>query len=260
MIDTSAEAVAKLLDGVTPGPWDAEYDDYGQEIWFGGEGYGTWTVGPCFIGGDGDDPDLARIMDADARFIAAARDLVPALLAERDALRKERDSALGAFDGAQRRHAEADATIAAAEAIIAVAETAEAERDALKRENENLRQIDRNVQAAREHEYERAEAALTEVGRLKAERDKFEAALARACLVGGTTYLIERYTKAEAEVERLKAHPVTVHDAARVPEIAALIDAVMIVRSIDEDDDEVIVKRWPYIKMRAALRAIKDGN
>lgn len=94
MIDTSTEAVTKLLDGVTPGPWDSEYDDYGEEIWFGGEGCGTWTVGPCFIGGDGHDPDLARIMDADAHFIAAARDLVPALLAERDALKAERDEAI----------------------------------------------------------------------------------------------------------------------------------------------------------------------
>ena len=127
MVDTSTAAVTKLLDGVTPGPWGAEYEDYGEEIWFGGEGCGTWTVGPCFIGGGGHDTDLARIMDADARFIAAARDLVPALLAERDALR---------------------------------------------RENENLRQIERNVQAVREHEYKRAEAALAEVERLKAERDE----------------------------------------------------------------------------------------
>lgn len=38
-----------------------------------------------------------------------------------------------------------------------------------------------------------------EVARLRAERDRFEAALARACLVGGTTYLCERAQKAEAE-------------------------------------------------------------
>ena len=58
----------------------------------------------------------------------------------------------------------------------------------------------------------------------------------------------------------LDVQPITVQDAAKVPEIKALIDAVRLVRSIDEDDDEVIVKRWPYIKMRAALRAIADTD
>ena len=38
-----------------------------------------------------------------------------------------------------------------------------------------------------------------EVKRLRAERDRFEAALGRACQVGGTTYLVERAEKAEAE-------------------------------------------------------------
>lgn len=42
-------------------------------------------------------------------------------------------------------------------------------------------------------EYVRADLYAT----LEAERDRFEAALARACLVGGTTYLIERAEKAE---------------------------------------------------------------
>ena len=38
-----------------------------------------------------------------------------------------------------------------------------------------------------------------EVQRLRAERDRFEAALGRACQVGGTTYLCERAEKAEAQ-------------------------------------------------------------
>ena len=44
-----------------------------------------------------------------------------------------------------------------------------------------------------------------EVQRLRAERDRFEAALGRACQVGGTTYLVERAEKAEAERDRLRA-------------------------------------------------------
>lgn len=118
-IDTRTEAVTKLLDGVTPGPWYAESGHVQQN----GQLY--WQVTDkndaimqnqfCWCQGD---------HAANAHFIAAARDLVPALLADRDALR---------------------------------------------RENENLRQIERNVQAAREHEYKRAEDALAEIKRLKAQ-------------------------------------------------------------------------------------------
>ena len=55
MVDTSTEAVTKLLDEVTPGDWFSD-------------GY--------------------RVED----FIPAARDLVPAMLAERDALRRENEN------------------------------------------------------------------------------------------------------------------------------------------------------------------------
>ena len=51
-------------------------------------------------------------------------------------------------------------------------------------------------------EYVRADlyaAQAAEIARLTAERDRFEAALGRACLVGGTTYLVDRAKKAEAE-------------------------------------------------------------
>ena len=62
----------------TPGPWKAEYEEYGEEIWFGGCNCGTWYVGPCYLGGDGDDPELKSIMDANASLIAAAPDLFEA--------------------------------------------------------------------------------------------------------------------------------------------------------------------------------------
>ena len=45
-----------------------------------------------------------------------------------------------------------------------------------------------------------------EVKRLRAERDRFETALGRACQVGGTTYLVERAEKAEAERDALRAY------------------------------------------------------
>lgn len=75
MVDTSTEAVTKLLDGVTPGPW-------GVDPLYATIVSGSKSITEVFTS------------DADARFIAAARDLVPALLAERDALKKERDDAM----------------------------------------------------------------------------------------------------------------------------------------------------------------------
>jgi len=44
-----------------------------------------------------------------------------------------------------------------------------ADRDRLQRENDNLRQIERNVQAVREHEHQRANAAEADRDRLAAE-------------------------------------------------------------------------------------------
>lgn len=61
----------------TPGPWTAEYDDYGDEVWFGGRGAGMWTIhGPnCYLGGQS---------EANARLIAAAPELLAMLIQLRD--------------------------------------------------------------------------------------------------------------------------------------------------------------------------------
>jgi len=56
-----------------------------------------------------------------------------------------------------------------------------------------------NLKMARSDGADRIAALEAEIARLTAERDRFEAALGRACLVGGTTYLLERAEKAEAE-------------------------------------------------------------
>ncbi len=52
-----------------------------------------------------------------------------------------------------------------------------ADRDRLQRENDNLRQIERNVQAVREHEHKRANAAEAERDRLAAEVARLREAL-----------------------------------------------------------------------------------
>ena len=68
--------------GHTPGPWEAEYSDYGEEIWYGGEGAGVWSIkGPkeCYLAGMGDESaDEQERAAANARLIAAAPDLLSA--------------------------------------------------------------------------------------------------------------------------------------------------------------------------------------
>lgn len=63
----------------TPGPWEIEEDDYGDELWFGGEGRGIITVNGWSNGGCKRDPERWSNMQADARLIAAAPDLLKAL-------------------------------------------------------------------------------------------------------------------------------------------------------------------------------------
>ena len=108
MTDTTTQAVTALLDGVTPGPW--AYNTHRE-------------VGPMHTG---DDQAWGMICDpvcevnfsathmGNARFIAAARDLVPALLAERDAL------------AAQLAAAEARAREASLDALAAYGQAADA--------------------------------------------------------------------------------------------------------------------------------------
>ena len=85
-----AERAGKVLENVTPGPWKAYYSKW-EPI-----NFIVQTDHPCRrvlaqFDGDGDGPDAQSI--ADARFIAWARNNVPALLAQIAALRAERDEA-----------------------------------------------------------------------------------------------------------------------------------------------------------------------
>ncbi len=78
MTDISPENVARMLDGVTPGPWHAAGPPWNQIIYSSGENRVAFTA---HSNGLDDDRDIAT-----ARFIAWAREAVPALAAERDAL------------------------------------------------------------------------------------------------------------------------------------------------------------------------------
>ena len=100
-IDTSTESVQALLEDLTPGPWWVCKYDAGDKSWYDHNG-------PCPSIQAPDDQDCAIVhwdgfkqkywsacngnqkqIEANAHFIAAARDLVPALLAERDRVAKE---------------------------------------------------------------------------------------------------------------------------------------------------------------------------
>lgn len=69
----------------TPGPWEADYDEYGDEIWYGGSGQGLWTIkgpGSCYLAGmagEDEEPGSREQAEADARLISAAPDLLEAL-------------------------------------------------------------------------------------------------------------------------------------------------------------------------------------
>lgn len=85
-IDTSTEAVERLLEDVTPGPWVVdEGGSYCDVV----TDYGDGVFGEDFI--------ICEDAHQNARFIAAARDLVPALLKDRDEARAKLDAAVDAL-------------------------------------------------------------------------------------------------------------------------------------------------------------------
>ena len=91
-ITTETESVKALLEGVTPGPWEAldwEHENGGTDWNVWGPKRTNHTVASDLSGDFGS--------EADARFIAASRQLVPALLSERDALREAALDALAAL-------------------------------------------------------------------------------------------------------------------------------------------------------------------
>jgi hypothetical protein len=72
----------------TPGPWEIEEDDYGDEIWLGGEGAGMIVVNGWVNGGCKQTPSEWAALQAEARLIAAAPDLLALVIQYRDDLRR----------------------------------------------------------------------------------------------------------------------------------------------------------------------------
>lgn len=90
MTDTTPAAIAALLDGVTPGPWESSADNGPPPFNERPRVYSNPTksnLGATLIAEVGNLTLDQDEWEANARFIAAARDLVPALASERDKLR-----------------------------------------------------------------------------------------------------------------------------------------------------------------------------
>lgn len=111
-IDTSTAAIAALMDGVTAGPWEQDGPISAKIVWSGPD------VRVCFMTSDGP-------ASKNASFIAAARELVPALTDERDA----------AIARAEQAEARELALLSASEESRQFLR----QRDALRAENQRLR-------------------------------------------------------------------------------------------------------------------------
>ena len=94
-IDTSTKAVEALLKGVTEGPWGYGKTGEEQRLILGAGGRGNYIANvtihqiPRHMGLWEEDE-----RESNAQFIAASRELVPALLAERNQLRDELEAKL----------------------------------------------------------------------------------------------------------------------------------------------------------------------
>ena len=87
----TAEAAKKLLDGTTPGPWEADGDPWNRIIWSSAENR------VCFMAhsnGLNDDQDMAT-----SRLVAAAPDLARALIASEAARKLAEERLAKAMEG-----------------------------------------------------------------------------------------------------------------------------------------------------------------
>ncbi len=122
--DTGPEAVERLMKHVTPGPWHVTIDDDGNPLSGRPSVQASAKLDCAIIHWDGFVQQFWRSargdreIQANAAFIAAARELVPALSAENAALRaqlwdmqQERDRALGWRDHDKDRAEAAEAEV-----------------------------------------------------------------------------------------------------------------------------------------------------
>lgn len=146
MTDTTREYVERLLDGVTEGPWlyrPGHYDDWGvvkaqdRQICQARHPDRLESKVLSEYRANGLDP-----WEANARFIAAARELVPALLARAEAAEAERNEEKAYADTCNKLMRKAQSDHEAAEsALAAMAQERDAERETVARLTEALQRV-----------------------------------------------------------------------------------------------------------------------
>ena len=96
MTDTTTAAIEALMKDVTPGPWWSHTDDdlVGEYVCTRPKKNRPYDNGELIASVFKENRRLGDKGTPNARFIAAARDLVPTLAAERDAAIRDRDNAL----------------------------------------------------------------------------------------------------------------------------------------------------------------------
>ena len=88
MTNKELEELEKLFNEATEGPWEVEEQDYGDEIWFGGDGEGLIKINGWYSGGCKKYPEQWKQLHNEAQLIAASRTAVPKLIAEVRRLRE----------------------------------------------------------------------------------------------------------------------------------------------------------------------------
>lgn len=288
---TTTEAVQALLESVTPGPWaweESHPTNACAEVT--AEIDGGWPSSIATLYGSSDlvppptEPDEPwgdhPIRRANARFIAAARDLVPALLKERDealaqlarreemhdCTMKERDDATLYADEQKARADRAEASLAALEPARHVNETPKSEHDSA------------DMLIATPYAVTLAEDAITEgetasqmLDRLGMDGAKWAAEFRTTALRLGYSDMDEGWLigwfcnaimaghdRAQSPDATLEPAPVTLADALQVPEVRALVEAAC---GLLDAYSAIVGTGNPWgDSLRAALRAFEGDK
>lgn len=231
-IDITPATVAAMLEGVTDGPWLESETRLGWWI--------SVSDAPFFVVDTKDDEGRHGAIEkrADARFIAYAREAVPALSAERDAFRAVLEGAeYGWIDGIAKKSPEQSYALGVEvkERTLGII----AERDALESDVTTYQDLGRDLIAIGEALSAKLAEVTAERSSLSAmfatQAEETQAAKARVAeleaLIRGKTFTVDESVELKAENERLRTPQgaakvlLTISDVEIKPAAKALQDA-----------------------------------